>query len=421
MPIGDLLAEISGERPSPVAKTPPPSGIKRKADDLNGDSTKVAKARHTDVSTSKITRDVQGSVIGLSRSDSRPAAKAAYTGTSARRRSPQPHQTNSPSTNGRSSKLTATNGHHTSRSIVNGRPAPSSASSSAQRKPASDVASRPKLNPPSLPAPKMPPPKPSPTTPTASDPGKAPKKGSFAEIMARGAKAQQVMGKVGVIQHKAIEKPVAKKDREPAKPGVKTPTGKPYLGNARPTTMPSRDATHPAGQTANAQRNGVAKDGKQAGKQRPGSSGGDVQEKKLKKSATATTGYTGTARPKPGASSSKSSSARNGKPQASSRAGGLLGPPKSSRRSREDDYEDDLDDFIEYDDEDEPDPRGLGYSYGYDSDASSDMEAGISDIDEEEARATKEAIKEDKREQELEEKLRRQKEERKKRLNQGQR
>ncbi|RYP05638.1 hypothetical protein DL765_009787 [Monosporascus sp. GIB2] len=417
MPIGDLLAEISGERPSPVANTPPPSGIKRKADELNGDPTKVAKARHTDVSTSKITRDLQGSAIGPSRSDSCTAAKTVYTGTSARRRSPQPHQTSSPFTNGRSSKPTATNGQHTSGSVVNGRPAPSSASSSAQRKPASDVASRPKLNPPSLSASKMPPAKPSPTTPTASDPGKAPKKGSFAEIMARGAKAQQVMGKVGVIQHKAIEKPVGKKDREPAKAGVKTPTGKPYLGNARPGVMPSRDGTRPAGQGANAQRNGVGKDGKQ----RPGTSGGDVQEKKVKKSATATTGYTGTARPKPGASSSKSSSARNGKPQPPLRAGGLLGPPKSSRRSREDDYDEDLDDFIEYDDEDEPDPRGRGYGYGYDSDGSSDMEAGLSDIDEEEARATREAIQEDKREQELEEKLRRQKEERKKRLNQGHR
>lgn len=44
------------------------------------------------------------------------------------------------------------------------------------------------------------------------------------------------------------------------------------------------------------------------------------------------------------------------------------------------------------------------------------MEAGLTDIDEEERRATFTAIQEDKREKALEEKLKREKEERRKRL-----
>ena len=234
--------------------------------------------------------------------------------------------------------------------------------------------------------------------------------------MARGAKAQQVMGKVGVIQHKAMEKKptVTRRERGGTKPGAKTSTGKTYAGNARPASL-SRDTTRSGGQGRDMQRDSVSRDGKQLSKQRPTSSGGEGQEKKLKKAATATTGDTGTARPRPNAE--KSTSARNGKPKAPGRAGGLLAPPKSSRRDRyEEEYDDELDDFIDYDEEDDVDPRGGGY--GYDSEGSSDMEAGLTDIDAEERRATFAAIQEDKREQALEEKLRREKEERRKRLGQ---
>lgn len=408
--IGDLLAEISGEKPSPLPKAPPSSssssGIKRKADSSNGDAAKVSKARHTDGSASKITRNAQGDVIGHSRSTPHPVTPA-YTGTSARKSSPQPQRTSLASTNG--SRPSVANGQSAS---ANGKAATPTTSNLAQRRPVSDIASRPKLNPSSSAA-KVPPTKPSPTTPTASDPARAPKKGSFAEIMARGAKAQQVMGKVGVIQHKATEKPaVNRKERDVTRPGAKTPAGKSYMGNARPIAV-SRDAARSGGQGRDMHRNSISKDGKQSGKQRPISSGGEGHEKKLKKAATATTGYTGTARPRPNAN--KSSSARSGKPQAPGRAGGLLAPPKSSRRDRlEEEYDEELDDFIDYDEEDEPDPRGHGY--GYDSDGSSDMEAGLTDIDAEERRATFAAIQEDKREQALEEKLRREKEERRKRL-----
>lgn len=228
--------------------------------------------------------------------------------------------------------------------------------------------------------------------------------------MARAKKAQETMGKVGMIQHKAIEgskkERIAKAEQKSAV--VKGKDGKPLAGNGRPSTMSSREAVRP-GMTAR----GASKDGKALGKQRPGSSGGEVPEKKIKKSATATTGYTGTARPRPGAASGKSSSSKKGPV----RPGGLLAPPKPSRRDQyEDDYDEDLDDFIEYDEE-EDDPRGVGY--GYASDGSSDMEAGMSDIDVEERRAERAALEEDRREKALEEKLKREKEERKRRLGQG--
>lgn len=231
--------------------------------------------------------------------------------------------------------------------------------------------------------------------------------------MERAKKAQATMGKVGMIQHKAIEN--NKKERpvkgEQKQGAVKGKDGKPYLGNGRPSATSSREATRPGMVSREGSRVGAAKDAK-AGAKRPNTSGADALEKKVKKSATATTGYTGTARPRPGAASGKPSASKKG--PSFHKSGGLLAPPKPKRRDQyEDEYDDDMDDFIDYDD-DEDDPRGV--SYGYASDASSDMEAGLSDIDVEERRAELLARQEDKREQALEEKLKREKEERKRRL-----
>lgn len=225
------------------------------------------------------------------------------------------------------------------------------------------------------------------------------------------------MGKVGVIQHKSIGNNNSKKEQpvktEQKSAKMKGADGKPYLGNGRPSMGSSRGATKPGAAARDAGRNGAAQDAKTGGKSRPGSSAGEVAEKKVKKSATATTGYTGTARPRPGAASGKPSLSRKG---SSYNSGGLLAPPKPSRRDRyEDEYDDELDDFIEYDDDEGPGPQG----YGYDSDGSSDMEAGLSDIDVEERRAEVLAREEDKREAALEEKLKREKEERRRRLGQG--
>ncbi|KAI0387335.1 hypothetical protein F5Y04DRAFT_2821 [Hypomontagnella monticulosa] len=412
MPIGDLLAEISGGNPSPVpqSKTPTSAGLKRKAEDDSNSATsvKLTKSRQQDgsYSATKVVRDVKVDTIDRS--------KPTTTAVSAKQSS-LPHRTTSPSTNGRY-QPPVPNLQRTS-SSSNGRPASGSAPNTSQtRKPSDTSSARPKLGAAALAAAsKAPPAKSSPTTPTMSDPSKAPKKGSYQEIMERAKKNQASMGKVGVIQHKAMES--SKKER-PTKieSKVKGKDGRPYLGNGRPPIGSPREGGRPGMPAREPSRNG-GKDIKTSGKARPGSSGGEAVEKKIKKSATATTGYTGTARPPPGAASQKTSSSR--KTQSSYKQGGLLAPPRPSRQSRyEDEYDDEMDDFIDYDEEDEGDRRGGGYE-GYDSDASSDMEAGMSDIDVEERRAEILAREEDRREQALEEKLKREKEERRRRLGQG--
>ncbi|KAI0798962.1 hypothetical protein GGR55DRAFT_671257 [Xylaria sp. FL0064] len=424
MPIGDLLAEISGGQPAPAPspRLAASSGVKRKAEDgSNGaTSTKLTKARQPDgsYSTSKVTRDAEGRVIERSYSVSRPV-KAAGSGQAASvTSSTLPHRTGSPSTNGRHEPPAPTNQRMASTSNTR---LVAVSSSSIQPKRPSEVVSRPKLNQPVSATAKTVPSKPSPTTPTAPQPSRAPKKGSFKEIMARGAKAQEVMGKVGMIQHKSIDKATIKKDRETVKPeqkpgtgsGVKGKVGTPYTGTGRPSGTPGREngSTGPSARTVS--KNGTTKDARTGSKSKPGSAANDAAEKKVKKSAIATTGYAGTARPRPGATASKGASFRS---DPRSRNGGLLGPPRMSRRSKyEDEYDEDLDDFIDYDDEEED----AGPRYDYDSEGSSDMEAGLSDIDTEERRAELYAREEDRREQALEEKLKREKEERKRRWAQG--
>ena len=66
--------------------------------------------------------------------------------------------------------------------------------------------------------------------------------------------------------------------------------------------------------------------------------------------------------------------------------------------------------------EDEIDDDEIQGDVGYDSDASSNMEAGAFDIDEEERVALQKAKEDDARELVLENKLKREKEERRKRL-----
>lgn len=410
MPIGDLLAEISGGNPSPAPtpKTPASSNLKRKAEDdsQSATSVKLVKSRQQDgsYSANKVVREVKNETTDRTRT-------SAFTSTSSKPSS-LPHRTNSPATNGRYEPPVPT-GPRIIGSSSNGRPTPGSSSNTIQSKSSSNTAIRPKLSSASLAAASRAPlAKSSPTTPTSSDPSKPPKKGSYQEIMERAKKAQAkiVPGKVGSIQHRPIEKDRGLKPEPKSSMGKKT-NGKSYAGSARPTSAP-RGATK-AGSTSHDSRNGGAKPATAGTKGRHGSVGGEV-EKKVKKAATATTGYTGTARPRPGASSGKSSS--SGNRPSSYKAGGLLAPPRSGRRDKyEDEYDDDMDDFIEYDEDDEPGPQG----YGYDSDASSDMEAGLSDIDVEERRAERLAREEDKREQALEEKLKREKEERRRRLNGG--
>ncbi|KAI0876823.1 hypothetical protein GGS24DRAFT_498446 [Hypoxylon argillaceum] len=429
MPIGDLLAEISGGQPSsgPSPKAPASSlGTKRKAE--NGSdgatSTKLTKARQPDgsYSTSKVTRDGEGRVVERSYSVSRPVKAAGSGQATSINSSTLPHRTSSVSTNGRHEPPTPSGQRMASAS--NGK-SPATSSSAVQPKRPSEASSRLKLSQSASATTKVAPSRSSRPSPTASNMAESsrapPKKGSFKEIMARGAKAQEVMGKVGMIQHKSTDKGMVKKEREVSKLeqrpstslGSKGKTGTSYTGTGRSSTL-GRDNGPTGGSTRTTSRNGPAKDAKTGGKPKSASTANDAAEKKVKKSATATTGYAGTARPRPGTMANKGASSRGDQRP---KHGGLLEPPRMGRRSKyEEEYDDDLDDFIDYDDEEEEQDGGPRY---YDSEGSSDMEAGMTDIDTEERRAELYAREEDRREHALEEKLKREKEERKRQWAQG--
>ncbi|RCI09853.1 hypothetical protein L249_3839 [Ophiocordyceps polyrhachis-furcata BCC 54312] len=252
-------------------------------------------------------------------------------------------------------------------------------------------------------------PGPSPTTPSSATAKQSLKRGSFAEILARGQRAQAVMGQVGKIQHKKVEKGPAK-TKDEAKP--QPPKGKAAAAAAASSASASYKGTskpvannHP---TANGSRSKPAPAGK---RQEPAVNNSNG----MKKPSQPVTGYTGTARPKQGLPSKKRDAPRGG---------ALLNPPSvrhgSSKRSRYDDDDDDddaedLDDFIEYDDdEDEAAQPGPRYNYAA-SDASSDMEAGLDELDVEERRAELLARREDIQEERLERSLKAAKEDRKRR------
>ncbi|KFY79262.1 hypothetical protein V498_08957 [Pseudogymnoascus sp. VKM F-4517 (FW-2822)] len=200
---------------------------------------------------------------------------------------------------------------------------------------------------------------------------KVPKKGSFAEIMARAKAAQTTMTQVGKIQHKRIEKGPTKRERDEMKSTSKGATGK---AKRKGPTPPLRDG-----------RNGARENGR-------GSRTTSAEaEKRPKKAAAATTGYTGTARPNPAAVK---------KPQPSYGSGG---------RDR---------------DRPSPGPSRQRYTYAasedegedYESDVSSDMEAAAYEVDEEEERAARYARKEDAMALAEENRLKMEKEEKRKKL-----
>lgn len=244
--------------------------------------------------------------------------------------------------------------------------------------------------------------------------------------MARAAKAQQTMGKVGVIQHKSIDKPVSKKERELAKleqkSSAKMTPSKGANGSGKASATTSQNVSRTAGPPRSGMKGGSSGDRPVGSRLGTKPNSAEAPDKKIKKSSSATTGYTGTARPVPGAAKRGPISRTGGPPRPGQRDRGLLAPPKASRKDRyEDEYDEELDDFIDYDDEEaEADPYGRpGRHVEYDSDGSSDMEAGMSDIDTEERAAERLARDEDRREQMLEEKMRREKEEKRRRLAQG--
>lgn len=210
------------------------------------------------------------------------------------------------------------------------------------------------------------------STTLAIDTSKAPKKGSYAEIMARAKATQSKSPAVGVISHKPKEKMSYKKELKLKKKALKNKK----LGikeEARPSSSGSMSSSP-------APVNSDAKKGQQPR-------------------------YKGTAKPKP-----------KPKPQPSykgtmkSATSGDQNPISRDRASqaskiRYDEYaatdEDDLDDIEEDDDG---------------SEESDDMEAGFSDVEQEESTAAKAARKEDEEEAKLEARLKNEKEERKRRL-----
>lgn len=250
------------------------------------------------------------------------------------------------------------------------------------------------------------------TTAVDSGPKAGPKKRSFAEIMARAKAAQAAMPqKLGTIQHKKIEAGMMKRERAEVKAVEARQAAKLVRqGGARPGAhgppSQSRHGTHGAVKTAN----GTSTNG--SGRR----AAPVVEEKKVKKAALATTGYTGTARPRPGASSGRPNGLIS-KSGADSRAPRYGGPLSGSRRRYEDE-DDELDDFIEYDDDEDEPGYGAPRRGGYDSpeEDESDMEAGMTDVEEEERRAAAIALKEDREQKALELRLKREKEEKRRKM-----
>ena len=216
-----------------------------------------------------------------------------------------------------------------------------------------------------------------PSAPTAQIPKAAPKKGSYAEIMARANAAQTVSSAVGIIKHKPKEKISEKKELLRAKKGL-SKKGKVGSRPAQRGGSPHSKSSSPAP--------GLPLSKKPSNKKIP--------QPTYKGTAKPAPAYRGTAKPVSSTTSSRNppSSAR---PSAS-----------KSHRDRSDGSNNDTTNSEGLDEEDEVD---------YSSSAS-DMEAGFSDMMEEEQIAIKVAKKEDEEEARKEEEHKREKEERKRTL-----
>ncbi|KAJ8071145.1 hypothetical protein OCU04_001485 [Sclerotinia nivalis] len=205
--------------------------------------------------------------------------------------------------------------------------------------------------------------------PSSTESAKPPKKGSFAEILARGKAAQASLGQVGKIQHKRIEKAPPKREMDKAR----TQKGKTIQKGLEPNSKFQRPS-QVSGRNIQSGTNGTKSGGAKAPP--------PAVEKKIKKAATATTGYTGTARPRPGGGTTTSKPAAS---SYSSRSGGndryKNGRKNLDRYYATDEDEDDMEEDVEEDD--------------YASDVSSDMEAATFEVDEEEEMAAAIARKED--------------------------
>lgn len=195
-------------------------------------------------------------------------------------------------------------------------------------------------------------------------------RGSYLALMAeaKAAQEQRAKSEVGIIKHQATSKVrVSKSERRKQEEGEKSMRVK--LGK-----QPQHNSK-------------VEKNARIGPKQRPESS------------------YKGTAKPAPLMSSYKGTAGLPSQHRPSSADARHKAGQKPSR----------YDEYLGTDEEDEEgDVREMGD--GYDSEASSDMEADAFDVEEEESRALREARADDARELALENKLKREKEERRRKL-----
>ncbi|MCJ1468309.1 hypothetical protein MMC07_006937 [Pseudocyphellaria aurata] len=237
----------------------------------------------------------------------------------------------------------------------------------------------------------------SPLTPVGDTPKAAPKKGSYAEIMARAKTSQTAVPDIGAIRHKPKETLSNKKEillhkkgrLNKSKPGLKDSPGRdvPPDGRQYPGSGPLAKRTK--------SDNGVPS--KKA-----------VAPPTYKGTATAKPqpSYKGTMKPvaPPNQPGRKNSTLDKGPSRSRSVS---MGRPSIShnrygRYLSEDEEDEEFDE-----DEDDGDVGG---------ESSDDMEAGFSDVEEEEQHAIKFAKKEDEEQAKIELQLKREKEERKKRL-----
>jgi len=215
------------------------------------------------------------------------------------------------------------------------------------------------------------------TAALAATPVKGPRKKSFAEIMARAQRAQTIMRPMAGIQHMPTDKSINIKERLPSASKASLPlsNGQPKRASTMPSTTDRNGASTPIScRDSGSRNNGSRNIGSQAAPPPV-----EPVKKRVKKAALATTGYTGTARPR------QDTRPKDTQYDGLKRAG-VINPHLSraanqtTSRSRFGKRDDDMDGFIEYDDDEKGDNND-DRRHDYHSDRSSDVEAGLDDID----------------------------------------
>ncbi|KAF9633515.1 hypothetical protein BFW01_g4409 [Lasiodiplodia theobromae] len=209
-------------------------------------------------------------------------------------------------------------------------------------------------------------------------PGPAPKKGSYQEILARAKAAQQAQPPVGAIKHKPVEK-LTKKERLALEE-----KNKQAAAAAKDPKLALKQGLKGAAKSVDAKAGEPAKEKKKAP---------DLGYQGTMRSAPKEPAYQGTMN----RGASAAAARKPGLDRGDRSRSGSLGPRPAEKRYR----------YYGEDEDDEED---------YDSEGSSDMEAGIFDVDREEQMSLRVARKEDEEALREEEELKRRKLERKRML-----